>query len=112
MNLAAFRHRWIVLLIFLGAAAAQVPPVAAQELRERSSVQVDLAKKGTFVYLCLAITSDGKLLASGNSDGALQLWDVENRKLRSTLKGHGGLHVSSLQFTPDDKTLISAGFDH
>ena len=38
------------------------------------------------------------------------MWDLENRKLAVTLKGHDGL-VQTLALSPDDKWLVTAGRD-
>lgn len=58
----------------------------------------------------LAISQDGKTLASGNKDGTIKLWDVETGKNTATLKGHID-NVSSVAFSPDGKTLASGSVD-
>jgi WD40 repeat protein len=70
--------------------------------------------------LCLAFSPDSKLLASGSGvwsmpntpdqPGELKLWDVETRKELASLPGHTD-RIWSLAFSPDGKTLASAGFD-
>ena len=67
----------------------------------------------------LAFSPDGKTLAMGvgglpaeNADkpGSVQLWDLTTGKKRASMPGHrhGDLSVG---FTPDGKTLVSAGWD-
>jgi WD40 repeat protein len=69
---------------------------------------------------CLAISPDGKMLASGNSPfpdpdtGALtpveiRLWDVASGKLLRSIKAHPN-GVARIAFSPDGKTLASGGW--
>jgi RNA polymerase sigma factor (sigma-70 family) len=58
----------------------------------------------------LALSPDGKTIATGNPDCSVSLWDVEAKKERCRLTGHAGL-VRTLFFTPDGKTLITTGGD-
>ena len=53
----------------------------------------------------LAVSPDGKRLAV-NADGKIVLWDVATRKERLTIDTLGSCAPA---FTPDSKTLISAG---
>ena len=55
----------------------------------------------------VAFSPDGKILASGNSDGSLQLWDVATREHQATFTGHSD-RITSVAFSPDGKTLGSA----
>ena len=56
----------------------------------------------------IAISPDGKTLASAGWDGKIKLWDVATLKERASFTGHTD-RVYALAFTPDGKTLISGG---
>lgn len=56
----------------------------------------------------IAASSDGKLFATGNSDGKVELYDAAG-KLLGTLAAHGDDGVQSIGFSPDGKLLVSTG---
>jgi WD40 repeat protein/beta-lactamase regulating signal transducer with metallopeptidase domain len=68
----------------------------------------------------VAFSPDGNTIATASFDGTIKLWDVprdadpngERRVLtcRQTLKGHSNW-VFGVAFSPDGKTLASAGYD-
>lgn len=54
----------------------------------------------------MAWSHDGRRLAASGEDETIRLWDIEQRNLTAVLRGaHGG--ISSLIFSPDERTLIS-----
>lgn len=59
----------------------------------------------------VAISPDGKIIASGGSDQPINLWDADTGKLLRTLTEHAG-SVYSVAFSPDGKTFASGGDDH
>src|SRR5262249_47855051 len=61
--------------------------------------QRDPLKGHTWPVLSVAISLDGKTLASGGQDGAIKLWDVATRKERASLEGHAEW-FTSLAFSP------------
>jgi WD40 repeat protein len=60
--------------------------------------------------LCLAVSPDGTLLASGGTDGKVLLWNLPSGSLAHTIAAHVG-SVTSLTFTPDSRLLVSGGVD-
>jgi WD40 repeat protein len=59
---------------------------------------------------CLAVSKDGKFLASGSEDHSIIVWDLATGKDIRTIKAHQG-NVYGLAFSPDGKSLASAGED-
>jgi WD40 repeat protein len=58
----------------------------------------------------IAISPDGRTLASGNSDHTIKLWDLETKRELRSIAGHSGF-VQSVAFSPDGKTLASGSTD-
>jgi WD40 repeat protein len=59
---------------------------------------------------CLAMSKDGKVLASGGEDNIVQLWDVATGKPKAKLADHKDW-VLCLAFSPDGKQLASGDVD-
>jgi RNA polymerase sigma factor (sigma-70 family) len=56
----------------------------------------------------VAVAPDSKTLASGEKDKTIRLWEAATGKLKQMLAGHAD-DVHTLLFSPDGKTLVSAG---
>lgn len=58
----------------------------------------------------IAISKDGKLMASGSADSSIIIWDASTFQVIRRIAVHKG-QVTSLDFSPDGKTLISGSTD-
>ncbi|KAJ6084382.1 hypothetical protein N7486_011182 [Penicillium sp. IBT 16267x] len=65
-------------------------------------------KKGIRI-VCLAISRNGKLLASASSEGLIEVWDLTTRKRASTLEGHSDI-IHIMTWLKDGR-LASASSD-
>jgi WD40 repeat protein len=69
-----------------------------------------LGKRDDAPVRCGAIAPKGDLLATGASDCGIRLWDLATGELLKTLAIHRH-RPTALAFSPDGKTLASAGLD-
>jgi WD40 repeat protein len=58
--------------------------------------------------LSIAYSPDGKLLAMGDTNGEIHLWQMPEVRLLKTTKEYGSI-VLSVAFSPDGKTLATGG---
>jgi WD40 repeat protein len=56
------------------------------------------------------LASQGNLVALGDADNTVKLWDRSTSKIVATLKGHTEL-VSVVEFSPDGRLLATGGWD-
>ncbi|MCC3445466.1 MULTISPECIES: NACHT domain-containing protein, partial [unclassified Microcoleus] len=66
--------------------------------------------KGFSTVFAVAFSPDGKLLATGGTDGVVRCWEVASGREILTCKCHSDL-IRSVAFSPDGKTLASGSGD-
>ena len=64
-------------------------------------------KGHTSTVSAIAVSADGKMVASGSYDNTIRLWDAQTGKEKVRLTGNL-TNTRALQFTPDGKSLVSA----
>jgi WD40 repeat protein len=69
--------------------------------------RVTLLQVPHFIY-ALAFSPDGRVLATGGSDGRLELWDLVTGQRRHTLAGHSSA-ISRVLFDGDGETVTAGG---
>ncbi|ORY81766.1 WD40-repeat-containing domain protein [Leucosporidium creatinivorum] len=86
-------------------------PELKKALEEKGKAK-ELAEGHEDEVLCLAVSEDGKVLASGGRDKVVGVWDVEGEKGR-WLRGLGGHkdRVASIAFRLGTHQLYSSSFD-
>src|SRR5205807_48572 len=76
-------------------------PASGKELRKIEAGHRTLSR--------LAVSADGKTMASGGRDKIVRLWEVATGRPLHELKGHRST-IAGLAFAPDGRTLVSGGF--
>lgn len=104
--------RLLLVIPFLGMAMRAVADEAkgdATKLPAHAERRL-LAKDKPVAVHSVAFAPSGKLLASGDAEGFVHVWDAESGKLRKSFKAHEGT-VRTLAFAPDGARLASGGQD-
>lgn len=60
---------------------------------------------------CLAISPDGRYIASGSYDNTIKLWNLRTGELLRTLREHSD-RVYSVAFSPNGQTIASGSWDN
>lgn len=60
--------------------------------------------------LCLALSPDGRQIASGSLDNTIKIWELDSASLLQTLSGQGDA-ILFVSFSPDGDRLIGESFD-
>lgn len=59
----------------------------------------------------IELTNDKKIAITCGFNGLIKFWDVATEKLIASRNFHHGNYVSSIDLSPDDRWIISAGYD-
>jgi WD40 repeat protein/uncharacterized caspase-like protein len=100
------KSRFIFLIVALMSSGFIPLAARAQQTEPSIGVVPNLGQSPVSV----ALSPDGKLLAVGNYDGSIQLWDFGSARLLRTLVRHSQ-EVRSVVFVASGKQIVSAGKD-
>jgi len=91
-------------------ARAYGAPASDGESTSNTGVLLRKFEGHTEPVYALALSPDGKTLATGSRDASIRIWEANTGKLLRTFQGHTA-DVNALSFSPDGKTLASGGKD-
>ncbi len=85
--------------------------VGEQERLEEPVIEPLAVLRGhTDAVYAVAVTPDGKKVASGSEDETLKIWDLDSGQYLTTPKGHTGT-IYNATVTPDGKKVVSGSQD-
>jgi WD40 repeat protein len=76
----------------------------------RTGQEAGLLRGHTAAIRCLAVSPDGKTMATGSDDSTIRLWDLASKRGIAVLQGHLS-NVYSVEFSPDGRWLASGSDD-
>jgi WD40 repeat protein len=68
-------------------------------------------RTGSSAVTAVAFSPDGRLLATGDGNGAVRLWDIRSDRRIQSFVGHK-FTVTSVTFSRDGRVLLTASVDH
>ena len=91
----------------------------SEHSKSEGALQVREAKTGLVLHqmnqttpaICVAVSRDAKLWASGDKVGKVRLWNSKTRRVVKTLNLHSD-RIRTIKFSPDGKYLASMGGDN
>lgn len=91
---------------------AQTTAPTVEEIAAERVIEIPSSKRTGEppVVTALAISPDGKMIATGGDDGIVRLWDRETVELKNELRAHTDW-VRVARFEPNGKWLTTAGDD-
>ncbi|CAD0222056.1 Serine/Threonine protein kinase with WD40 repeats [Planktothrix agardhii] len=91
--------------------AALVATFTATRTRHSGILSSLLSSCSIFnIVWSVALSADGRTLASGSNDNTIKLWDVQSQREIATLTRHSS-DVKSVAFSPDGRMLASGSYD-
>lgn len=82
------------------------------ELKPKQTIQLEVADDSQRVPVIssVAISPDGRLLATGGDDHVVRIWELDEAEVSARLLGHNDW-VRAASFSPDGRLLATAGND-
>ncbi|MEM6452356.1 MAG: WD40 repeat domain-containing protein [Cyanobacteria bacterium P01_D01_bin.105] len=91
-------------------ARQQIKLTLASSSPSAINLEPTLEPQNTLQITDLAITSDGRYVASSSNSGLIHIWDLETGRLTQTLSGHRSA-ATDVAFSTDNQVLASSSRD-